>query len=404
MTESTYASGAEKARKSSKPVVVLVLSTAIMIASGFANTKFAPLLTDFLAYYNIEMGAMSVIMSVFQWIGIIAMLPVGLMLSRYSPKITGFIGAFGIIIGNVLAIFADTIALLVISRILEGLGYCVLQVLTQSIVTTSYKDSKLKGFATGILNTGMLFGQIIHLNLAPRVIRTFGLNGVYGYIIAVVSILAILWLFLIYGDLTAPAQVESKAEKRRKTLAVYRTRDLWLVALAFSIIRLAVVNTFTYVPAYLSTVRGLDMVVASALLSITTGLKIASFMGYGLIMDGLKTKRKVMIFSCFSVLLVYLSLMNLPLHLIIIFIILYGTLPTAFTTATFSCYPEIFEDRALIPVAHSMVHFVANIFTAVGTIIYGYMIQYLGYDSVWFAAIGLGVTAGILWIFVRKVK
>lgn len=397
----------KKQGTSAQAIIVLILCTAIMVASGFAQFKFPPLITNFLAYYGIEMGALSVVMSVFQWVCIIAMLPIGLMLSRCSPKLSGVLGALCIIIGNVLAIFAESLVLLVISRVVEGLGYCILQILTQSMVTTVFKDSPLKGSATGLLNTGMLIGQMIHYNVAPRVSQVAGLRGVYMYIIIVVAVLAVLWAVLIRVNTNVEqgnGPKVSKEEKRRKTLAVYKTRDLWLVALAFAFVRLAVMNSGTFIPAYLETVRGMDAVTAAGITSIATALGIATLILYGTVSDLLKTKRKIMIFSCFSVILVYLCLMKLPVELIMVFIVLYGTLPRAFTTMTFSCYPEIFEDRALIPVAHSMVHFVGNILTAVGTIVYGYMIQNLGYDAVWYAVMAFGAVAAILWIFVRKVK
>ncbi|MCI8992980.1 MAG: MFS transporter [Eubacterium sp.] len=395
-----------KTGKSTRSVVVLILCTVIMMAAGFANFKFPPILTDYLAYYGIEMGTMSIIMSVFQWICIIAMLPVGIFLGKYSPRVTGALGAVCVIAGNIIAIFAGNIGILVLSRVIEGLGYCILQVLTQSLVTTAFRDSKARGSAVGLLNTGMLFGQMIHYNLAPRVVLSSGLQGVYYYIIGTVAVLTILWLFLIKDEVnvTDHAEKKDKAEKRKKTLAVYKTRDLWLVALAFSIIRLAVVNVGSYIPAYLSEVRGLTMVQASGLLSISTGLGIAALILYGTVSDVLHTKRKVMIFSCLSAMVVFFLLMKLPIHLIIIFIILYGTVPRALTTITFSCYPEIFEDKSLIPVAHSMVHFIANIVTVIGTIVYGYVIQYMGYDAVWYLVIIFSLAAAVLWIFVRKVK
>ena len=392
-------------RSTLKAVVVLILCTAIMMAAGFANFKFPPLLTTFLSYYGIEMGALSIVMSVFQWVCIIAMLPVGLLLSRYSPKATGAAGAVCVILGNIIAIFADTIVILVVSRVIEGLGYCILQVLTQSLVTTTFKDSKAKGSATGLLNTGMLFGQMIHYNLAPRVVAGGGLRGVYLYIIGTVAVLTVLWLILIRGEAPASSSAPvDKVQQRKKTLAVYKTRDIWLVALAFAIIRLAVVNVGTYIPAYLQQVRGLSQTQAAGLTSISTALGIAALILYGTISDALHTKRKLMIFSCFAAVVVFFCLMKLPVSLLLIFIILYGTVPRAFTTLTFSCYPEIFDDQSLIPVAHSMVHFIANIFTAVGTIIYGYVIQYAGYDAMWYMVLVYAAIAGILWIFVRKVK
>ena len=391
-----------------RAIMVLVICMAIMITSGFANFKFPPILTDLLAFYGIEMGAFSIVMSVFQWVCIIAMLPVGLFLSRFSPKISGIIGALGILVGNVVGMFAFNIPLLVVGRVIEGLGYCILQVLTQSLVTTTFENNPLKGSATGILNTGMLFGQMIHYNVAPRIADSaMGIRGVYMYIIIVIAVLTVLWAILIHGDVNTISQPNkptiSKAEKRLHTLSVYRNRDMLLVALACALIRVAVAGVGTYIPAYLE-FRGMDTVTASGITSIGTALGIASLILYGVISDALKTKRKLMIFSCFSVIAVYLCLMKLPLGIIVIAIVLYGTLPRAFTTLTFSCYPEIFEDHSLIPVAHSMVHFFMNIVSAVGTIVFGYVIEKAGYDALWYLVIILGVLGGILWVFVRKVK
>lgn len=390
-------------------IVILVICCAIMVASGFAQFKFPPILTTMLEYYQIEMGAFSIVMSVFQWVCIIAMIPVGLFLSRVSPKLGGVIGAVAIIVGNVAGMFATTVALLVVGRIIEGLGYCILQVLTQSTVTTAFKDSPLKGSATGILNTGMLFGQMIHYNVSANILEAGGgLRGVYMYIIIVVAVLAILWAILISGKAQTAAGSGapqlSKAEKRKHTLAVYRSRDMWLVAIACALVRAAVANVGTFIPAYLEVARGMDKAAASGITSISVALGIGSLILYGVVSDVMKTKCKLMIFSCFSVVVVYMCLMNLPLNMIIIAIILYGTLPRAFTTLTFSCYPEIFEDQSVIPVAHSLVHFCMNLVSAIGTIVFGYVIQYMGYNALWYLVMGLGVAAGILWIFVRKVK
>ena len=48
-----------KTGKSTRSVVVLILCTVIMMAAGFANFKFPPILTDYLAYYGIEMVVLS---------------------------------------------------------------------------------------------------------------------------------------------------------------------------------------------------------------------------------------------------------------------------------------------------------------------------------------------------------
>ena len=150
-------------------IMILVVSTLIMIAAGFSNFKFIPILLNFMETYHLEMGAMGVVMSVFQWVCIVAMLPAGFVISKMSPRYSGVLAIAFITLGNIVGLFAGNVGLLVLGRVIEALGFCLIQILTQSVISSVFRGSKMLGTATGILNTGMMFGQIIHFSLAPTV-------------------------------------------------------------------------------------------------------------------------------------------------------------------------------------------------------------------------------------------
>ncbi|MBE6009602.1 MAG: MFS transporter [Lachnospiraceae bacterium] len=396
-------------------IMILVVSTLIMIAAGFSNFKFIPILLNFMEAYHLEMGAMGVVMSVFQWVCIIAMLPAGFVISRMSPRYSGVLAIAFITLGNIVGLFAGNVGLLVLGRVIEALGFCLIQILTQSVVSSVFRGSKMLGTATGILNTGMMFGQIIHFSLAPTVANKAGLNGVYYYIIITIIILAIIWFFAINKNIVTVIKqtvaereqnkpVLSKSEKLAKKMAVFKTPQIWLIAVGFTLIGGAVARVGQYIPTYMTTELGIDQVVAGNLNSLATAFGIVAFIVYGILADRLNTRRKLMIFSCLSVIAVYLCLMYLPAGLLIIFIILYGTLPRAFTTLTYSCYPDLFEDNDQIPIAHSTVMFVGNLIGAALTAIFGYVIQFAGYTALWYLCIVLGVAAAVCWFFAKKIK
>jgi predicted MFS family arabinose efflux permease len=96
--------------------------------------------------------------------------------------------------------------------------------------------------------------------------------------------------------------------------------------------------------------------------------------------------------------------MYLPAGLLMIFIILYGTLPRAFTTLTYSCYGDLFEDNDQIPIARSTVMFVGNLIGAALTALFGYIIQFSGYNTLWYVCIALGIAAAVCWVFAKKIK
>ena len=395
-------------------ILILVVSTLIMIAAGFSNFKFIPILVNFLEFYHLEMGAMGVVMSVFQWVCIIAMLPAGFIISRLTPRFSGLLSLGFIILGNIVGYFAGTVALLVAGRIIEGLGFCLIQILTQSVISSVFRGSKIMVTAVGILNTGMMFGQIIHFSLAPTVAQSMGLSGVYLYIVITIVVLAVIWCLAINKKITQIIVMKktgsgekeglSKKEKTAKKMAVYKTPQIWLIAIGFSLIGGAVARVGQYIPTFMTTEMGIDQVKAGNLNSLATILGIAAFILYGVVADKLQARRKLMIFSCLSAVTVYLCLMYLPAGMILIFIILYGTLPRAFTTLTYSCYSDLFEDNDQIPIAHSTVMFVGNIIGAALTAIFGYIIQYAGYTVLWWVCIILAIAAAVCWGAAKKIK
>lgn len=393
-------------------ILILVVSTLIMIAAGFSNFKFIPILLNFLEYYHLEMGAMGVVMSVFQWVCIVAMLPAGFIISKLSPRFSGLISLGLIVLGNIVGYFAGSVGLLVLGRVIEALGFCLIQILTQSVISSVFRGSKMMVTAVGILNTGMMFGQIIHFSLAPTVAQNVGLSGVYMYIVITIIILAVIWCVAINKNISNVISMSkagqggelSKKEKAAKKLAVFKTPQIWLIAIGFSLIGGAVARVGQYIPTFMTTEMGIDPVKAGNLNSLATGLGIAAFILYGIVADKLHTRRKLMIFSCLSAVAAYLCLMYLPAGMILIFIILYGTLPRAFTTLTYSCYSDLFEDNDQIPIAHSTVMFVGNICGAALTAAFGFIIQYAGYTVLWWVCIILSVVAAICWAAVKKVK
>ena len=124
----------------------------------------------------------------------------------------------------------------------------------------------------------------------------------------------------------------------------------------------------------------------------------------GVICDLLKTRRKVQIISSFSIILVWILLMKLPVDLLVICFIIYGTVPRTYTTVTYSSYPDIFDDASVIPIAHSTVQFVGNVIGAVATMIFGAVITYAGYSAMWTVCMVLGAIGGVCWIMAKKVK
>lgn len=391
-----------------RAIFTVVLSTLIMISSAFSLFKFTPIMTYFLESYQLNMVSMSNVMSVFNWVLIIIGLPVGIFLSKYPAKYSGAFGALCIVCGNLIAMLSSTMAALIVGRVVEAIGYCTLQVLTNCLVTTLFKDSRLRGTMVGIVGVGLMLGQTVYFNVAPRIAVNSGLNGVYLMIIVVVAVLGVLWLVGIRKESRVEtlnaSQKMDKAQRRQLRMAAFKSRDLILIAVAYAVLRMGIATAGQYIVTYLEVERGVDNIAAAGLASVATTLGIAMMVFTGVICDLLKTRRKVQIISSFSIIVVWILLMKLPVESLIICFIIYGTVPRTYTTVTYSSYPDIFEDSSVVPIAHSTVQFVGNVIGAVATMVFGAIITYAGYSAMWTTCMVLGAIGGVCWIMVKKVK
>ena len=94
---------------------------------------------------------------------------------------------------------------------------------------------------------------------------------------------------------------------------------------------------------------------------------------------------------------------HLPIELIMIYVVIYGTLPRSIAGLGAASARDLVEVPADVPIVNSFRETINHICTLVGGIATGYLLQYAGYYITIYVLCGLMAVGAVLWYFAKKV-
>ena len=124
---------------------------------------------------------------------------------------------------------------------------------------------------------------------------------------------------------------------------------------------------------------------------------------FGFISDKLHTKRKIAIVSFFAGAGAYFLLGILSPSFMFIWVILWGTFPRSIAGMTSASAADIAEVPTDIPVVNSIKNTISQVGSILLGILYGFTIQWFGYQVTIFIIAAEMVLGGICWIFAKKI-
>lgn len=291
--------------------VILALVFFVSVAAPLNMSKVPPLMTPLMEHYGISMTSAGWLMSVFAIIGAILALPSGFVLGRLGGKGAGLLALGCLTVGSVLGVATESFAVLLFSRVLEGIGMCFMTILAPAAISAWFPPEK-RGLPMGIWAVWMPVGTIAIFILAPRVASAFQWQYVWWMCAAYSAIIFVLYMlfFRIPPGSGIDKPVDTKHELQNMKVTM-KKRDPWLLAIAFGSYNVALIALSTYMPTYLNLERGFSPETAGLLVSGMMGFSIVTVMLGGVLSDKLGTRKKVIVVP-FLIVAVILCFFYLP--------------------------------------------------------------------------------------------
>lgn len=264
---------------------IIGLAVAAGIVGAFQIGKAAIALPALRADLGLGLAAAGWILSVFNLIGVLAGMPLGAVIGRLGDRRMLLAGLALIAAASLFGAMAPGAALLLATRIVEGLGFLVIVIAAPTLIARAARPADLK-LAFGIWGAYMPTGQALMIIAAPFLIAPFGWRGLWTANAALALLFAIVMARATRGfpPLRQPPRIDLGGDLRRTATA---PGPLILAAIfaCYSAQYLAVMG---FLPTLLIEEDGLAPAVAGVVAAIAIGAN-----GIGNLAAGILLRRGV---------------------------------------------------------------------------------------------------------------
>lgn len=397
--------------KKVSPGYILFIMLMSMTAGAMCLNKVAPILTTLTQDMALASSAQAgLLISVFVFAGIFLSLPIGAIITKFGYYKTGAFALAAILVGSIIGGLNLGYNLMLVSRVIEGIGLVFLSTLGPGAVSTVF-DDKTRGAAMGLLMCFMAFGQIAMLNLAPRIAASGSWTTIWWGTAVYAAIFLVLWVLTLRNldaqlGFGAPAEGEATDGEAKAELLpkeVFSNVGLWLVGVTLMLFLVAEQGAISFLPTYLSEVRGMDAATAGSVVSIAPLVGIPVGILAGMISDKVGSRKKplgiLMLLSAVS----YALMPIVPTNLYMPMIVFFGIAVMGIVGLCFSAGGEL-----VAPQHGGMAVALLNTLQWIGiflsSTVFGVLIDGVGWDMTFFIMVPLTVVGALCTFVAPKLK
>lgn len=384
---------------------VLCVTVLAGVSAPLNQFKVPPLMPVLMEKFNLDLATAGLMMSVFAITGLALALPTGIIIQQLGPKITGLVAIACLVIGSSLGALAGSTGLLLISRLLEGIGMGLIAVVGPALIALWFPPER-RGLPMGIWATWVSVGSLIIFNLAPPLNQMAGWQAAWWACSA--FSFAALCLYGLIVPPTSPRQpfdnpstgsghrlraqargaVTELAEATPSTGSGERpnlgkalaNRNIWLLALAFACFNFIVIGVITtFYPTFLTTVRGYNLANASFITSFKMVTVICGAPLVGWLCDRAGSPRRIMLAGYLLLGVFMLLPFTVTSWMIPTCMILLGIISAVIPTTTFAVVPEAIGSTHLVGIGMGVAMIGQNLGQLIGPVFFGWFVESLGW-------------------------
>lgn len=392
--------------------LVLFMMLMSMTAGAMCLNKVAPIIPVLTESMGLTgAGQAGLLISVFVFSGIFLAIPSGVIISKLGYYKTGIIALIAILVGSAVGAVDAGYTVMLLSRIIEGIGLILLMTLGPAAVASSFDDRR-RGSAMGLLMCFMAFGQIAMFNLAPRIAENGAWQTVWWFTAAYALIFLVIWIVALRNLDASLAREPEASEEGAKTEAaptklfskeVFLNKGMWLIGLTLMIYLIAEQGVISFLPTYLAEVRGMDTAAASSIVSIAPLVGIPVGIVTGMISDKMGSRKKPLGILMLASAVTYALMPTFPTGVFIVLVVLFGIAVMGIVGLCFSAVAEIVP-----PAQGDMAVALLNTFQWIGIFLssslVGILIEQVGWDMAFYLMVPLTVVGALCTFLTPKLR
>ncbi|HWQ76258.1 MAG TPA: MFS transporter [Syntrophomonas sp.] len=377
-------------------VTIIVFLAGVTFSAG--NFKVPPTMVVLLKEMNTGVAMGGWLMSMGMLAGIILALPAGGIMMKTGPKKLGLFSLACAVLGNLIGAVAPSFLVLMLGRLIEGIGFGLIGVVAPAIIAVWFPPEK-RGFPMALWSIWIAVGMLFVFNATNIILPAFGWRGNWWLVTVLAAVILALfaWLVKVPEPENKSSRQEASSAGPVSTLEGFKSPASWLLALVFAVFAFAVGVYTSFLPTFLIETTGMDVATANATSSIATiGMIVGGFI-MGFLLNTIKNRSMLLVVSMvITAIFMYFSFKVTSPGMIIPFIFIIGIVYQLIPPIVFTVAPDTAISPATIGISMGIVILGQNLAGFIAPALIGSVVESSGGN--WDAATLPLVIAGLIGI------
>ena len=340
---------------------VALASVLAGIAIAIIQNKVVPCISVIQESFSIGAGTAGWLSSVFCVMGIVMAFPGAIIVEKIGLKRTGLLSLLFGVVGTLLGLTAESIIVLMLSRVIEGMGAGLIAIVVPSLISLWFTPEK-RGLPMSLWSPWQIVAQALCFFFGMSLTTAFGWKGVWTAGGAIALIAAIVFALLVHLPERGQCISDTEATVEKIPLSDgLKDRPVWLICFAMLLFTLGNFGFVTWVASAWSEQFLLPLDTTNRYISLMYILALPISVGFGFILNHADHKKLCVIsYALYS--FVSAAAFLLPnAKWIIPYIIVYPFFESAVCAAMWTIVPEAVKDSRYVAVAMALFGLLQNV-------------------------------------------
>lgn len=388
-------------------ITIVVFLAGVIFSAG--NFKVPPTMIVVLDEMNVGVAAGGWLMSMGVLAGIILALPAGGIMMKIGPKKLGLFALGSALIGNIIGAIAPSFTVLMLGRLIEGIGFGLIGVVAPAIIAVWFPPEK-RGLPMAIWSIWIGVGMLFIFNATNAVLPAFGWRGDWWLIsILMAGIMA------LFAWLVEVPEAETGEQKQPTAAPVsmadgFKSPSSWLLGLVFAVFAFGVGALTTFVPTFLVEEVGMSVATANMTSSVVTIGMITGGIIMGFVINAVKDRSILLVISMIiTAIFMYLTFKVTSPAMVMPFMFVIGLAYQMIPPIVFTVAPDTAVSPSTIGISMGIVILGQNLASFISPVLIGAVVE--NSQGNWDAATTpliiaaiIGVIASILYVMAMRKK
>lgn len=377
-----------------------VMATIAIIASiliSANSNKLPATMSLVIPALGIDTGTAGNIMSLNGYVGFVLAFVAASIIMKFGTKKSTLMVLGCAVTGAVISAFATDYIVLVVGRLIEGVGYACIGTVVPVLFSEWFPPSK-RGVPMGIFSVWVPLGSMFVMGTSGFFFTEAdptSYHAVFWFVAALLAVITVVWAVAVRNPEVSYLDLESgpNAEKP-KVSEGFKSLSCWVAMVAFAAFALGTACVMNFETLYMVQTMGMDQASANGMLNVANIAVVVGGIGIGFVMNAVKSNKgrlgilvacSAVLGACFAVAYTVSDALLVPW--LIVFGLSNGVVPAIF----FTMVAEIAPRPALASVSSTLM----SCGQCVGGILFG-IVGAVVTAAGWAACTGLLVGVGVV--------